>query len=286
MPSAHMPDQQQMRHEPRVGIRAARRGHRVDPWTPARGVVAHAYRSAVNLRLGADLWSLVAQDVPDGPTTIVLLRRDWAAAASAAVGAGVVLRAGALAVGGMVIDLRTATVWSPAPFPSRPAAAAHGEAGRLAAAAQAAGAAPWIPAALQVALTDPSRGVPPLVGRGIGLTPAGDDALTGALAAATALGEPVAGLADAVLAASGATTDVSAALLRQACRGDFHRPLHEAVSAVVAGRGTGAATTRLLAVGATSGADAALGAASALRLLLRREGSGHRSPSPCDTAAV
>ncbi len=275
-------------------VRAVQRGHRIDPWTPMRGVVAHAYRGAVNLRMGGQLWSVVPEGVPDGPTTIRLPEREWPTAAGVAVGAPAVHRAGALAVGGIVIDVRAAPVWSPRPFPRRPAPGALGRAGRLAAAALAAGAAPWIPAALEAGLADPPRGVPPLVGRGIGLTPAGDDALTGGLAAAAALGEPVPDLAAAVLAASCATTDLAASFLRQACAGDFHRPLHEAMAAVVADRGATAATARLLAVGATSGADAALGAATALSRFLHRADPGspirghpwQASPQPDDRAAA
>lgn len=242
---------------------AVRRGHRIDPWTAVHGVVAHAYRGAVNLRMGGDLWSLVPQQVPDGPTTIRLA--DWPQVAGVAVGAAAVQRAGVLAVGDVVIDLRTAPAWSPEPWPPRPAAGVLQRARRLAHAALAAGAAPWIPEALAAAIADPRRAVAALVGRGIGLTPAGDDALTGALAAAAALGEPVPDLVGAVLAACGTTTDLAASFLRQACAGDFHRPLHEAVAAVVADTDAGPATARLLAVGATSGADAALGASVALR---------------------
>lgn len=286
MHSADMPDQHKRAQGAAERIYALRTGHRIDPWTAVRGVVAHVYRSALNLRMGGELWSVVAQDVPDGPTTIRILDRDWSRAARAAVGASAVQRAGTLAVGGAVIDLRTAPAWSPEPFPSRPAEGALGRAGRLAATALAAGAAPWIPASLLTAMTDPRRGVPAMVGRGIGLTPAGDDALIGALAAAAALGEPVPDFAGAVLAASGTTTELSASMLRQACARDFHRPLHETVSAVVAAGDSGPATARLLAIGATSGADAALGAAAALSLLLQRHRSEPCSPGPHDMAAA
>jgi hypothetical protein len=263
---------------PAPALRAVARGPRIDPWAPARGTVAHVYRGAVNVRLGSQLWSLVPQDMPDGPTTIRVAADDWSRTAAVAPGDPVVLRAAVLRAGPVLVDLRTATSWQPSPFPAPATGMQH----RAAAVAQAAlhrGAAPWIPSALTAALDAPARCVPQVVGRGIGLTPAGDDALVGALAVAAALGVPADDLRAAVLAAAPTTTELSAAFLRQACEGGFHRPLHEAVAALLGGTDDPAGTG-LLDVGATSGADAALGAATALRRWARAPGLRPGDPLP------
>jgi hypothetical protein len=121
--------------------------------------------------------------------------------------------------------------------------------------------------------TDAMASVRELLGRGPGLTPAGDDLLAGLLAATAvlapalppsaataALAGRTARLGDAVaLAAPDATTAVSAALLRHARDGAVAAPA-AAVLHALAGRGPLApALDRLLAVGSTSGRDLAVG---------------------------
>jgi hypothetical protein len=102
-----------------------------------------------------------------------------------------------------------------------------------------------------------------LLGRGPGLTPAGDDLLAGALATWVLLGGRLAGLDGAIAAlldrAERATTAVSASLLRHAAVGEVADPAAVFLRAL-AGRGEARwAATRLLAVGATSGRDLAVG---------------------------
>jgi hypothetical protein len=98
-----------------------------------------------------------------------------------------------------------------------------------------------------------------LLGRGPGLTPAGDDVLAGLLAGRAAYGPDDRALADAICAlAPSRTTALSAALLRHAARGECI-PEVAAFTAALTGAGpVGPAAARLLAVGHTSdGARAA-----------------------------
>ena len=121
------------------------------------------------------------------------------------------------------------------------------------------------------ALRDEPQGLPRLlaqvVGRGPGLTPAGDDVLVGMLAALRLAPSTQAAAHAAILARSvepllASTTDLSAHLLRQAARGLFGRALHELVSALAddtAPDPLRERIARVLAIGATSGADACAG---------------------------
>jgi hypothetical protein len=189
----------------------------------------------------------------------------------------VAVRGAAIRLGDAVIDLRTVPVWRPRPLPVLvPGIARRSEA--LLAAALARGGAPWIPAAIGSALEsdDPAPAVSALLGRGTGLTPAGDDALLGAIAACWCLraAHPVAAanharLAPAVSQRLAATTDLSAALLRQAAAGHYSRPVHDALAALLGGGAMD--DLQLFTVGATSGADCALGIAAAVDHIIGRQ---------------
>ncbi len=127
-----------------------------------------------------------------------------------------------------------------------------------------------------------------LVGRGSGLTPAGDDLLAGALAALRALGAPAAELlGDAVeLLAPRRTTRLSAALLRAAADGAVIPPAAAVLRALAtpgdgqAGvpphRDLARATDRLLGVGHTSGWYLAAGLAVGATLALAEGVGGNR----------
>lgn len=131
---------------------------------------------------------------------------------------------------------------------------------------------------------------PALLGRGPGLTPAGDDVLAGVLATLRVLGPsrpaPVAGrvaatadaLAAAVVdAARSRTTALSAQLLGHADHGAVALPVGDVLRAV-AGRGAlVAAAARLARVGHTSGRDLLAGIALALTTLLPDPEGAH----PC-----
>jgi Protein of unknown function (DUF2877) len=117
--------------------------------------------------------------------------------------------------------------------------------------------------------TDPAAAVVRLLGRGPGLTPAGDDVLAGFLIGARAFGLEV-GVMRARLAtlAPARTTALSAALLWHAARGDCVDEL-AAVTAQLAGEGSPGTVGRLLAVGHTSGAALAIGLVAAAAVALR-----------------
>ncbi|WP_143658185.1 DUF2877 domain-containing protein [Embleya scabrispora] len=119
------------------------------------------------------------------------------------------------------------------------------------------------------AYTDPERAAGAalrLIGLGPGLTPSGDDVLCGFLLALRHLDPRAAGARHAhtlgarvAAHAPGRTTDLSAALLGHAARGDGCTQLIDLIGAM--GRDTGVlpCLRRLLTVGHTSGADLALG---------------------------
>lgn len=73
-----------------------------------------------------------------------------------------------------------------------------------------------------------------LIGRGAGLTPAGDDIVTGAEAALRAIGHPLAGfLGDDLTHVETRTTEVAAAMLRHAARGAFAERIHRLIRATM-----------------------------------------------------
>lgn len=120
----------------------------------------------------------------------------------------------------------------------------------------------------------PERAVAGLLGFGPGLTPAGDDALGGALVALHARGEKEAALALARAienAGRERTTKIARAHLRAAATGMGAEALHLAVNGIMAGgRELPAALDRLGRVGHTSGWDSLLGAHLVLSNSLRQ----------------
>jgi Protein of unknown function (DUF2877) len=120
-----------------------------------------------------------------------------------------------------------------------------------------------------------------LLGRGPGLTPAGDDVLAGILATLRVLGpsRPAAvatrlaatadALADAVLGlAPQRTTALSAQLLEYADRGAVALPVADVLRAIAGRGGLVAAAARLARVGHTSGSDLLTGIALAVDVML------------------
>jgi hypothetical protein len=113
------------------------------------------------------------------------------------------------------------------------------------------------------ALRTAARG---LGGLGPGLTPAGDDALSGILFAFRAMGGPPAEPALVAVARSVRTSDLGAAVL-EAAAGGFHiEPVHDLVMAAGDGVAAAAAAQDLDRFGSSSGADIAYG----LRLAFTR----------------
>jgi len=125
---------------------------------------------------------------------------------------------------------------------------------------------------LRVGETEAAFGA--LLGAGPGLTPAGDDALIGALAALSTWAprsNPHRVLADGVAGADGRTTAISAALLRSAVSGAVVPQLVRFVGALSTGDPVAirAALEEALPVGASSGAAMAAGAVAQLTHLMQ-----------------
>jgi Protein of unknown function (DUF2877) len=119
-------------------------------------------------------------------------------------------------------------------------------------------------------VTGPAAAVAGLLGRGPGLTPAGDDVLAGFLLGARAFGLDAPRVRAAIAAMAPArTTALSAALLWHAARGECV----DEVAAVVADPSS-RAVGRLLRIGHTSGAALATGLATAALAGLGNAGAG------------
>lgn len=116
------------------------------------------------------------------------------------------------------------------------------------------------------------RAARPLIGRGPGLTPAGDDVLAGLVAATLACTRALYGTQANPLAratrrvgasiaalARDATTSMSAALLTHAAQGAVAAPVGDLLHALTGRRAPNPALERLLTVGHTSGRDLAVG---------------------------
>jgi hypothetical protein len=115
---------------------------------------------------------------------------------------------------------------------------------------------------------DAARG---LLGLGPGLTPSGDDCLVGALALLDCIGErdAHAALGRAIIEAlPGATSALSACLLRAAAAGHIGEALHRAVSSVIAGD-VDAAIAAVETIGHSSGWDMMAGVTTTLRVAAR-----------------
>lgn len=130
-----------------------------------------------------------------------------------------------------------------------------------------------------------------LLGRGPGLTPAGDDVLAGVLASTQLLAEAVgADPTDRLVAvtrdvgaavaerAGRATTPISAALLHHAARGEVAVPVARLLRSLTGAGALAPALDDVLAVGATSGHDLAVGVLAGATLPL----VGARAPDGTD----
>lgn len=120
------------------------------------------------------------------------------------------------------------------------------------------------PDALHALARSDATAVGRLLGRGDGLTPVGDDVVSGWLVAARACGRQVAEVAQAVHRHAHRTTTLSATLLADAADGACIPEFRALLLALRSDRGVVAAVDRLVAVGHTSGAGMLLGANLAL----------------------
>ena len=122
-----------------------------------------------------------------------------------------------------------------------------------------------------------------LIGRGPGLTPSGDDMLTGMLAVFIAAGIPVHLFLPPADQLAQLTTSVSCSYLNSARVGEFSTPVLGVMRSLQTGRDAGHALRRLRTVGHTSGADMVLGIALAQRWLLMADSRGKHARSGNNT---
>jgi hypothetical protein len=239
---------------------------------------------------GPTVWRLAAHDRPDFRDLFRCgerLRRRYAAATAPEV----------------VLDLSRANTWRPAAWPFRASravatnlqiASAALERRRTVSRSVIDGdAGPWLRSleegCRRLDVSHATAAIDRLVGWGEGLTPAGDDAIVGVLAAARALAGPdskriafVDALSAAVGARAGRTADISAHYLRLAAQGHFNadvRCLVHALMGADGASGVGAGVPVALAaplhdalaaaldVGGTSGADMVAGMMAGFRAL-------------------
>ena len=256
-------------------IQALSVGDALDADSVGFGIVHSVFVRAVNLMVGAQMWTLLPADKADLPLGIRVASADFDAL-GLRNGHPVNVRAGFVSIGsdrtGRVVDCRAAPRW----LPAHPNKIEPGLAGRLAFLATAAANRSWhqsaqmaqaVKSALEgsVALGDVLAKV---VGRGPGSTPSGDDVLVGILAvlnspySGTAGAQAAESLGRAILPLLWTTSDISGQLLRQALKGLFSRDVHELFLALMgnpAPQQLQNLIQRVIETGTTSGADTCMG---------------------------
>ena len=218
-------------------------GHVLDVNIARLGTVHSVFDRAVNLSIGEELWTLLADDKTDLPfgIRVGLSKFDKFGLCR---GDLVRVRAGIVGVGSrFVVDCRDASRW----MPTCAEKLAPGLSRRLAVVAAATSGRSWCESAsmaqaVRAAVGDSAllgEALARVVGRGPGATPSGDDVLVGVLAvlasphSSTAGSRAAASLGRALLPLLPTTTDASRQLLRQATNGQFGRDLHELVAALI-----------------------------------------------------
>ena len=276
----------------------------VAPTTNFDGIVHSVFAHVCNVEAPCGLLTIAPHALADGPTV-------WRLASGDRPDFGHLFRRGerlqrrhnVATVGDVILDLSEAMTWRPPPWPSRAsrAVAANLQVARVALERRRrlcrsvidAEAAPSL-RALEEACRDLDlaraiAAIDRLVGWGEGLTPAGDDAIVGFLAAIGALAGSAAeriafvdALSAAVASRGARTTDISAHYLRLAAHGHFNADVRRLVHALAGGKsGDGAGVPAALDappdaplqstldaaldVGATSGADMVAGMMAGFR---------------------
>jgi len=249
------------------------------------GVVHSVHARACNIAFGKSLLTLVAHGVGEGPTTL-LLDRDCAIDLRTcfSVGDAVVRHGTLLRSCGADAELGWATEWNPAARPIF--AEASQVVANLRSARARLGARPGCQASIvhregraacarleqacrvcdfEMASAEVAR----LIGWGEGLTPAGDDFLVGLMGGLDALAATSAvrrifltRLSAAISARAGLTTPIAAHYLGLAARGHFIAQLHQLRDALLSANEVTSlhgSVDKVLALGATSGADLVAG---------------------------
>lgn len=272
---------------------------------PATGSVHSVHRRAANLLVGDALIAVVSDEMDDAPWTVRVAQADWTMLAPSE-GDPVALAPGVIRIGSAPgIRLSPDRRWSPVVFDL-----ASVDAGRL---VEAHGAlslfhhsAPQTPFGrassallstgverLRLAVTDVIANTAPasavlsavgrLIGLGEGLTPSGDDVLTGfaflAAQPGMVLNRVIPILESAVDAQAGRTTLLSAVTIRSALAARGRQSMHDLLRALPApdSRAFRDAAGRILAIGHSSGADLLTGMRLALELEARARTAGPRS---------
>jgi hypothetical protein len=261
-----------------VRLQAVSIGPMLDHEAVVTGVVHGSFPHAINWVIGDDLWTLMSVGRSDLPFSI-RVAAETLADFRIRKGDRVSARGGFLAVGGqtVIIDFRAAPQWRV----PRPRKVTPGISQRLAIVEHAAAAKAWQESAItardvSAALAhDPGTladRVARVIGRGPGLTPAGDDVLAGILAVLAlpqsdchihAARDTLTRLVRPLLPM---TTSLSGYLLQQATNGQFSKAVHDLLFALVEAPSVAdlmRAIGNLLAIGATSGADVCMGVVAA-----------------------
>ncbi len=257
---------------PTPGAAGALLRHRLRT-SPGEGVVLHAGAHAVYARVGGHVVGVTSRHATHVPAAI---RTSLTRLPATRVGDPAVVRDGALRVAGLRVSVSRVVATGVPDLPD-PTAAARLLAAHL---PDLRDSRDRLPTAALAALAagDPGA-VPRLLGLGDGLTPLGDDVLTGWLVATRAAGGDVEPVAGAVTRLSDRTTALSAALLADAAAGECLPELRRLLLALRAGRGVASAAAAVAAVGHTSGSGLLLGvhlALPAVRALGHRETGGSR----------
>lgn len=243
-----------VRRVPGAGSPALRRRLHAQPGTAS---VVHAGARALYVGIGDRVVGVAARDAVHVPAAIATTLPELP---EVAAGAPAEVRDGVLYVAGLAVGVDR-LVPTEAPRIDDPAGAAS----RLGAVLpDLVVARRQLPAVALDALAAGDPAARSLVGRGDGLTPVGDDVLSGWLVTAHSTGRPCDRLREAVRVELHRTTGLSATLLADAAAGECIPEFRSLLLALASGSDTVSAVARLLAVGHTSGAGMLLGAHLAL----------------------
>ncbi len=228
------------------------------------GVVRGVFSRAIHVQLGAALVVIVGPAEPSGPLHLRVDQLPAVAERDPVTVTGDVMRIGAATT----IDLARVLRWAPAALISTPRWHTLPGADRSSLASE---------RHLLAGITELLRAddviavVRELSGRGQGLTPAGDDVLAGIMITMHALSARQTSLA--VYLAELRTTDLAAAYLAWAAKGQCIQPTHDLLGALARRDESAIAVAEdtLLRHGASSGADLMLGIRLALSV---RTGAG------------